>query len=239
MKSFCKRYGYSIVFLLAIFASTIGARGAHAQMLISPKAITNGTFTPQAPAGYVSPQERVRQVSAPAVVGDPQVPYMKDTEKLPYLKAVNTSTGVVLAQTAKSADPQHVEFKLPPEAPAGSLAAQLARQKYDAEEGVGCSVHTKCVPAAGRTADGKYPLYVLEGDLDDLNYVSVRTNIIYQPRDLLRRMVFLAETDAKSNQYQCGFVCKDAKARIVGLNPQVRWMLNPPAAGSTKTVNKK
>jgi len=93
------------------------------------------------------------------------------------------------------------------------------------------------IPTLGRTTDGKYNIYNLQGELDDLSYATiedgyvmqqgklVRQSLVYQPDDLLGRMDFISVKDLNKNGYRCDFVCKDAQGHIVGLNPQRKWML--------------
>lgn len=45
------------------------------------------------------------------------------------------------------------------------------------------------IKIVGNTADGEYPSYELEGELNDLNYRS--PGLIWTPTDLLSRMVYL------------------------------------------------
>lgn len=159
---------------------------------------------------------------------------MTPTAPVNYVSPQERIVAASTAPAVASIDPKHAAFKLPAGMHPNSIAAQSLRAKYDAEEGAGCVLHKACVPATGRTADGKYPVYALEGGLEDLSYVSPRANTVYKPDDLLRRLVFLGESDTKGGQYQCEFVCKDRAGHIVGLNPQLKWMLNPPAAGKRK-----
>lgn len=81
-----------------------------------------------------------------------------------------------------------------------------------------------CVPVIGRTADQKYPVYGLEGDLQDLNYMSKQANAVYQPQDLIKRMGYVEAADTKGHGIQCEFICKNAVGQVVGLNPEVKWM---------------
>lgn len=77
------------------------------------------------------------------------------------------------------------------------------------------------VPVVGKTADGKYDIYDLRGDLNDLNYVS-SMHIIYQPDDLPARIKFLDPADVKAGTYVCDFICKDKVGHVVGLNPNLK-----------------
>ena len=76
------------------------------------------------------------------------------------------------------------------------------------------------IKVTGKTADGRYNTYDLDGELDDLNYSSITGNIIYQPDDLPDRIPFISPKDTNKGVYVCEFVCKDAHGNIVGLNPQ-------------------
>lgn len=73
------------------------------------------------------------------------------------------------------------------------------------------------IKIVGNTADGEYPIYELEGELNDLNYRS--PGLIWTPTDLLSRMVYLRPQDV-DHGYTCDWVCKDSANHIVGLNPQ-------------------
>lgn len=83
------------------------------------------------------------------------------------------------------------------------------------------------VKVIGKSDDGKYPIYDLQGDLNDLNY-QTSGNIVYQPDDLPDRMVFLSPKDATGGAYKCEFICKDAKGRVVGLNPSWAKLYHKP-----------
>lgn len=79
------------------------------------------------------------------------------------------------------------------------------------------------IPTQGKTHDGKYPIYQIDGMLNDINYGSKVDSTRYQPSDLLGHMVYLNPQDV-GRGYACDFVCKDDQDHIVGLNPQVKWM---------------
>ena len=79
------------------------------------------------------------------------------------------------------------------------------------------------IPVVGKTADGKYPIYQLKGELDDFNWFS--GNIVYAPGDLLGNMVFVDMNDIKKGgEYSCAYVCKDRAGHIVGMNPAYKAM---------------
>ncbi len=74
----------------------------------------------------------------------------------------------------------------------------------------------------GRSQDNRYPIYDLEGDLEDLNWSS--NSILYTSQDLINRMEFITEQDRHSGVYECGLICKDKAGHVVGLNPQYKYM---------------
>ena len=74
------------------------------------------------------------------------------------------------------------------------------------------------IASAGKTSDGKYPIYDLKGDLNDLNYAS-SNGVVYNPDDLIGRINWLQPEDAKGGPYACEFICKDKAGHVVGLNP--------------------
>lgn len=78
------------------------------------------------------------------------------------------------------------------------------------------------IPTTGKTVDQKYYTYDLQGELDDINYMSGDT--VYQPQDLKGLMPFIQRTDVNRNGYQCQIVCKDRQGHVVGLNPNVKWL---------------
>ena len=78
------------------------------------------------------------------------------------------------------------------------------------------------IPTIGKTADGKYPVYNLKGDLEDLNYAS--PGKVWQPDDLLKRMTFVDAADVKSAYARCELICKNRADQVIGLNPQIKWM---------------
>lgn len=81
-----------------------------------------------------------------------------------------------------------------------------------------------CVPVIGRTADQKYPVYGIKGDLEDINYMTTDGKTVYQPTDLFKRMGYVETSDVKGHGIQCEFICKNAAGQVIGLNPQVKWM---------------
>lgn len=78
------------------------------------------------------------------------------------------------------------------------------------------------IPTLGKTADGKYPVYNLQGDLEDANYAS--PGRVWQPDDLLKRMVFVDAADVKAGVARCEWICKNRAQQVIGLNPQIKWM---------------
>jgi hypothetical protein len=79
------------------------------------------------------------------------------------------------------------------------------------------------ISTAGKTADGKYPIYRLQGEIDDLTYMS--DNFVYQPNELIGKMEFIKKEDVNKGVYACGYVCKDKADHIVGINPAYKWMI--------------
>lgn len=79
------------------------------------------------------------------------------------------------------------------------------------------------IPVIGKSADGKYPVYDLRGDLQDFDYFSPGTK--WTPNDLLTRMVFLDPRDVNNGKYKCAWICKDGFQNVVGLNPATRQFL--------------
>jgi hypothetical protein len=72
------------------------------------------------------------------------------------------------------------------------------------------------IKIVGKTADGKYPIYELEGDVNALSYFS--PGLVWTPNDLLTRLAYLEPADV-DHGYTCDWVCKDSANHIVGLNP--------------------
>lgn len=119
--------------------------------------------------------------------------------------------------------------------PSGTLARHFVFSGGDAKDMMPAKVESVAVavpaPAAasatteasavlkivGKTADGKYPIYELEGDVDDLRYMAPG-GVIWMPMDLLNRMVYLEPADV-DHGYTCDWVCKDNANHIVGLHP--------------------
>lgn len=80
------------------------------------------------------------------------------------------------------------------------------------------------IPVLGKTADGKYPVYNLQGDLDDLSYYSGNTQ--WQPDDLFKknRMSYVDPADVQRGLAQCEIICKNRQQQVIGLNPARKWM---------------
>lgn len=103
------------------------------------------------------------------------------------------------------------------------------------------------IPLTGKlSADGRYQVYRLEGELDDLNWFGWATAIdgsreplVYKHNDLFKGMPFLEEADARSPNYACGYVCKDRLGQIVGINPSYKKVMleSLPKARSKRTAS--
>lgn len=100
-----------------------------------------------------------------------------------------------------------------------SIACQSlkAHQAKQAEAAQYCVKKSACVPVVGKTADGKYPIYKLDGDPGDLKYFS--GNTAYAPNDLVGRMGYVAAADAKIKGTECDWICKNAAGQVIGLDP--------------------
>lgn len=72
------------------------------------------------------------------------------------------------------------------------------------------------IKVVGKTADGKYPIYELEGELNDTGYFS--SGVKWTANDLQSRLAYIAPEDV-DHGYSCDWVCKDSANHIVGLNP--------------------
>lgn len=121
-------------------------------------------------------------------------------------------------------------FMAPLEAKAGSLADPAG---FAQATGISCQQQKASIAAikaeqkAGRiakismTKDCKYPVYDLQGDLDDINYTSHDGSVMWQAGDLLTRIGYLDPVDV-GRGYTCEFVCKDTAGNIVGINPSFK-----------------
>jgi hypothetical protein len=72
------------------------------------------------------------------------------------------------------------------------------------------------IPVIGKTDDGKYSRFDLEGDLEDIKWFTNTTNYVYTSGDLLVRLPFIKKEDIDKGTYVCKFVCKDKEGYIVG-----------------------
>lgn len=77
------------------------------------------------------------------------------------------------------------------------------------------------IQISGVTPDGKYPIYVLEGEATDITYKS--GNTLYTSGQLVNMLVFVDEKDTK--RYNCEFLCKDKQDRTVGINPSFKFLI--------------
>lgn len=98
------------------------------------------------------------------------------------------------------------------------IAAVVAAGAFNSAQAKQPAKVANPIAVVGKTADAKYNVYDLKGDLSDLNYASSK-GILYQPDDLVKRMDFLKEEDANKGTYTCEFICKDKQGHVVGLNP--------------------
>lgn len=134
-----------------------------------------------------------------------------------------------LAQSAPAKVP---EFKLPAGMHPNSIGAQSLRAEHDrkvaaaqAQAAAPSCAKKPCVPVVGRTADGKYPVYALEGELEDFNYFSPKTNTQWSADAVVYRLAFADEADRKAGRIKCEVVCKNPAGQIIGANPQRKWMV--------------
>lgn len=81
------------------------------------------------------------------------------------------------------------------------------------------------IPTKGITADGKYPVYYLDGGLDDINYFTGDGEYVFRSGELLGRLIFIEEQDVGKG-YDCEYICKDKKGGIVGINPSYKALWN-------------
>lgn len=70
----------------------------------------------------------------------------------------------------------------------------------------------------GKSQDGKYRVYNLEGGLSDVNWFATTTTV-YNSKFLAERIGYIQKNDVNNGQYVCEYVCKDKLGRIVGVNP--------------------
>lgn len=67
------------------------------------------------------------------------------------------------------------------------------------------------------TPDGKYPVYGLVHEEDDIVYHA--GNLSFTFDDLSKKLVYLSKEDKNNGVYTCEYVCRDKKGRIVGIDP--------------------
>lgn len=109
-----------------------------------------------------------------------------------------------------------LKVQLPAGMHPNSIGAQSFIAKAERERGAVCTKRP-CVPVTGRTADGKYPVYGLDGEVGDLNYFS--GNTVFRPNDLLGRMGYVSDADSRARGVQCDWICKNAAGQVIGLDP--------------------
>jgi hypothetical protein len=73
------------------------------------------------------------------------------------------------------------------------------------------------IKVEGRTPDGKYPIYVLQGDIDGSNVFTETT--AYQPQQLAGKIAYVKKEDQGKGpgKYECDWLCKDTVGHIVGM----------------------
>lgn len=102
------------------------------------------------------------------------------------------------------------------------LARQAAagqQQGRTLEQGPGWHRVYKTIYTVGKTADGKYNVYNVTGDLDDFNFKA--GNAMYSERDVIK---YLNAVDAKDvgKTVKCYTICKNAAGQVVGVNPSYK-----------------
>lgn len=76
------------------------------------------------------------------------------------------------------------------------------------------------IKVSGITADGKYPIYDIEGEATDITYKA--GNTLYTSGDLVGKLIFIDPADTKV--YHCEFLCKDKQNHTVGINPSFKFL---------------
>lgn len=89
------------------------------------------------------------------------------------------------------------------------VGAFMAGHDADAQ-----SIDTAKIPVIGKTTDGKYNVYDLDGAANDLSWFS--GNYVYKANDLLTRLDFVKKEDIDAGTYYCEWVCLNKDNRIVG-----------------------
>lgn len=92
--------------------------------------------------------------------------------------------------------------------------------------------HTAGIPTMGVTADQRYPVYKLVGDVNAGFFISGKN--VYPNGELITRMIYIHAADVKRSDFDCGFICKNDRGQVVGLNPLYKGEIyrNKDAASS-------
>ena len=77
------------------------------------------------------------------------------------------------------------------------------------------------IPAVGITADGKYNVWDLKGELNDINYSSLDDSLMWETSDIERMVPAINAADV-GHGYVCDFVCKNNRGQIVGIAPHLK-----------------
>lgn len=187
----------------------------------APERVSAGGFPLEgkAPKGYVSPQDRVRVAGGGQMLQIPTTDAAGVAQMRTRGDALYKASHPATSNTVTTPSGQVVA--LPAGMHPNSIGAQSFIAKAEREAGASCS-KKPCVPVIGRTADNKYPVYDLQGEPGDLNYISKGANTVFQPTDLYGRMGYVADADAHAKGMRCDYVCKNAAGQFVGIDPEVK-----------------
>lgn len=67
----------------------------------------------------------------------------------------------------------------------------------------------------GKTADGKYNVYNIEGEIDDLKYFV--GNTVYTANDMIKFLDGIPDKEDGKNGIRCETICKNAKGQVIGV----------------------
>lgn len=101
------------------------------------------------------------------------------------------------------------------------LASAFAANESQAATNVPPSGKIKII---GKSMDGKYPIYDLYGELEDMKWRSAGK--LYKSDYLFDHLVFIDQADV-GKPYSCGIICKDGFQNVVGLNPAYKFLARP------------
>lgn len=195
----------------SFMASGLGMAAAYALMELLPAQLRQ--FYAQSMMGIVLVGAMLLAVLSRRLV--PQV-----SRKVLFLGALQLLVFILVVAPSLPAHAGKLDPKCTLATPCG-LAASGAQANVVAAPTAGYKQVYKSIYNIGKTADGKYNVYNIQGDLSEPNWTV--GNYVYSEADMLRFLPAVDKADV-GKTVQCETLCKNAAGQVIGVNPIYKAM---------------